>query len=88
MLARTERGYGMTKAAPAIGGKEEHMEEYKRTKELLGSSDIAALVTVGIGDGIETEAISYGADGSYSAYIVRDRNLIPDHYHVAWATTE
>ena len=64
------------------------MEEYKRTRESLGSSDIAALVAVGIGDGVETEAIPYGADGSYSAYIVRDRNLVPGHYRVAWATTE
>ena len=64
------------------------MYGYKKNWTSLGSSDIAALIAVGIGDGVETEAIPYGADGSYTAYIVRDKALIPDYYRVAWATTE
>ena len=64
------------------------MYGYKKNWTSIGSSDIASLIAVGIGDGVETEAIPYGADGSYTAYIVRDKALIPDYYRVAWATTE
>lgn len=60
----------------------EDMEDYKKETTVLGASEIAALVLVGMRDGkLCTEILNFGTDGRYTAYIVRNKNTsIPSHY--------
>lgn len=51
---------------------------YKEKKISIGSSDVAALVM----DSASTDPVrlKFGADGNYSAYVVTNSAMIPDHY--------
>lgn len=52
-------------------------------KKYIGSSDIAVLILVGCKDneGVKTDLLSFGEDGGYSAYIVKDPEIeIGSHY--------
>ena len=53
-------------------------KEYK--KENIGSSDIAALIFVGMDDDIKSVPVCFGSDGTYNAYIVDGDCEIPEHY--------
>lgn len=59
------------------------MAYYKDSVTSIGSSDIATLIFVGYDMTeykVKAEAIRYGGDGSYKAYLVNDKALIPSHY--------
>lgn len=59
------------------------MKNYKEyEKQLIGGSDVAALILVGCGDnGLKTEILDFGEDGVYFAYIVEGNDVeIGDHY--------
>ena len=63
------------------------MKTYKDfEKRYIGSSDIASLILAGCRteEGLKTEALSFGEDGSYSAYIVKQSEneeiKIESHY--------
>ena len=62
------------------------MKDYKDfEKKYIGTSDIAALVLIGISKegGVNPQMLHFGKDGSYSAYIVEgdDDVEIGEHYH-------
>lgn len=53
-------------------------------KKTIGDSDIAALIAVGVTNGtLTTQAISFGGDNEYTAYIVDSECDIPLHYDKA-----
>lgn len=61
------------------------MKNYKDfEKEYIGSSDIASLILVGIGEneiGLDLKELHFGGDGSYKAYIVDQKDVeIGSHY--------
>ena len=59
------------------------MENYKNKSIDLGISDYATLILVGCrkDEGLKTESLLFGEDGSYSAWLVDDETVaIPDHY--------
>lgn len=59
------------------------MKTYKNyPKNYIGSSDIASLVMAGYrkNQGLCLEALHFGGDGSYYAYIVDADAIIGDHY--------
>lgn len=61
------------------------MENYKECPvAYIGDSDIAALILVGYRngskDGLVTEPLYFGMDGSYKAYIVDEETEIGKHY--------
>lgn len=57
-------------------------ESYKQERVYLGISDIAALTVTACGtQGVFAEILRFGGDGEYYAYVVRDKKLIPPHYH-------
>ena len=65
------------------------MDHHLYKKKLLGNSDIATLIAVGITpdnerksltDWLKTTTIHFGSDGHYEAYIVDDECDIPSHY--------
>ena len=59
------------------------MKTYKDfDQKYIGNSDIAALIMVGYSkdNGLITEALHFGGDDVYSAYIVTEESKIGDHY--------
>ena len=66
------------------------MKNYKDyTKEVIGSSDIAALVLVGCDNcGIKTTVLHFGSDGVYKAYIVDQDTEVPEHYRLVDTFTD
>ena len=83
---------GFLKAVPeAVEDIAEVAEKsYKDETVALGASEIAALVLVGMKAGkLCTEILNFGADGCYTAYIVRNKDIrIPSHYDLmcTWDT--
>lgn len=59
-----------------------HFQEYKKAAMHIGSSDIAQLTMTGpVGEcGVLPTLVKFGGDGSYSAWLVRDESVIPEHY--------
>jgi len=60
------------------------MKSYKEyDKQYIGSSDIAALILVGITkeEGVVSVVLHFGGDDAYSAYIVDEEAEIGNHYH-------
>ncbi len=61
------------------------MKNYKENKVLLGGSDIASLIMVGPpvnGSDLNLKELHFGIDGAYSAWVVEDKSLIPEHYNM------
>lgn len=59
------------------------MSYYKDHVELLGSSDVASLVLRGIQDGKEAvKLLNFGEDGDYQAYLIKNDDEVPSHYHL------
>lgn len=59
------------------------MKTYKDFEQkYIGNSDIATLIMVGYSkdNGLITEALYFGGDDAYSAYIVTEESKIGDHY--------
>lgn len=57
------------------------MAWYKDNTQSIGYSDVASVVLRGIQDGKQVvKLLNFGEDGDYKAYIVEDRDLIPEHY--------
>lgn len=58
------------------------MRTYKDfAKTFIGGSDVATLIMVGCSEnGLITEALNFGEDGDYSAYIVTEDVEIESHY--------
>ena len=48
----------------------------------IGASEYAALIAVGPNDGLKTEIINFGGDGSYKAYVVDEDAEIQEHYRL------
>ena len=53
------------------------MKNYKETAISLGASDIASLTVRSVAN---VNALNFGKDGSYRAYITDDTVAIPAHY--------
>lgn len=63
------------------------MKNYKDyNKTYIGSSDSAYLTLKTITG--TTEKLCFGEDGSYSAYVVDEDTLIPEHYHKEFEFTD
>lgn len=61
---------------------EENLKSYKEfDQEVIGDSDIASLIMIGIGmDGLRTQVLEFNQDGRYHAYIVKGKAKIGKHY--------
>ncbi len=59
------------------------MKNYKEFEQrFIGNSDISTLILVGCNgeEGLKTEQLHFGEDGSYKAYIVNSETEIGSHY--------
>ena len=55
---------------------------YKKT--CIGMSDYSTLLVYGPCDDDKAGVIHFGEDGTYTAYLVGEHCLIPDHYHLVY----
>ena len=55
------------------------MDDYKKNIIQLGFSDIATLLLRSCD--AQPMEIKFGGDGSYKAYVVNDKSLVPEFYH-------
>lgn len=60
--------------------------DYKEnTIYCFGSSDIATLILVGMKEeGLCSEFLNMGKDGSYKAYVIDETYEVPEHYELAY----